>query len=102
LKTVAAPSADAIDLTRSIERAARDVDGDEERGSRARLPFTRQEAKAILALAPADSRREAIDFDASRATAISNELSQYRYVYFATHGFLDNVHPELSCGALAG
>jgi CHAT domain-containing protein len=96
-KANAAPSsADAIDLTRSIERASRDVDGDEGRGGRARLPFTRQEAKAILALAPADSRWEAIDFDASRATAISNELSQYRYVHFATHGFLDNVHPELS------
>jgi len=96
-KVNAAPTpADAIDLTRGVERASRDVDGDEERGSRARLPFTRQEAKAILALAPAGSRREAIDFDASRATATSAELGQYRYVHFATHGFLDNVHPELS------
>ncbi len=43
----ASSSADAIDLTRGIERASRDVDGDEERGSRARLPFTRPEAKAI-------------------------------------------------------
>jgi CHAT domain-containing protein len=92
----APPSADAIDLTRSLDRASRDVDGNEERGSRARLPFTRQEARAILALAPAGSRREAIDFDASRATATSGELGQYRYVHFATHGFLDNVHPELS------
>src|SRR5207253_2131109 len=44
----------------------------------------------------AGSSREALDFDASRAMATSIELSQYRYVHFATHGFLDNVHPELS------
>lgn len=27
---------------------------------------------------------------------LSGELSQYRYVHFATHGFLNSLHPELS------
>jgi tetratricopeptide (TPR) repeat protein len=52
----------------------------------ARLPFTRQEAEQILALAPAGAGMKALDFEASRATAMSDQLSQYRYVHFATHG----------------
>ena len=39
---------------------------------------------------------EALDFAASRETATSRELEQYRIVHFATHGLLDNEHPELS------
>jgi CHAT domain-containing protein len=39
---------------------------------------------------------KALDFRASRATALSASLSQYRIVHFATHGLLNNVHPELS------
>jgi CHAT domain-containing protein/tetratricopeptide (TPR) repeat protein len=61
-----------------------------------RLPGTRQEAEQILSLVPATSSKQAFDFTANRATATSAELSQYRYVHFATHGFLDSQHPELS------
>lgn len=61
-----------------------------------RLRGTREEAKQILALVPAAESKQALDFSASRATAMSTELSQYRYVHFATHGFLDSQHPELS------
>ena len=61
-----------------------------------RLPFTRREADQILALVPKAERFEALDFDASRATATNPALGQYRYVHFATHGFLDAAHPELS------
>lgn len=32
----------------------------------------------------------------NRAAVTDPELGTYRYVHFATHGFLDNVHPELS------
>ena len=39
---------------------------------------------------------KAFDFDASRATVTSTELAQYRYVQFATHGFLNSANPELS------
>jgi len=61
-----------------------------------RLPGTRQEAEQIVAMVPADERRLALDFAASRDTVTSAELGQYRYVHLSTHGLLDSVHPELS------
>lgn len=61
-----------------------------------RLPGTRKEAEQIVAMVPANERRLALDFAASRDTVTSAELSQYRYVHFSTHGFLNSVHPELS------
>ena len=61
-----------------------------------RLPFTRREAEEILALVPAADRMRALDFDASRSTAVSPELGRYRFVHFGTHGLLDSTHPELS------
>jgi CHAT domain-containing protein len=66
-----------------------------------RLPFTRQEANQILALAPADSSFKAVDFKASRASALSSELSQYRYLHFATHGYLDSERAGLSALVLS-
>ncbi len=76
---------------RALARAAREADV-----TFNRLPFTRQEAEQILALVPATSRLQAVDFAASRATATSPELSQYRIVHFATHGILNSKQPELS------
>jgi len=61
-----------------------------------RLPGTRQEAEQIVAMLPTTDYRLALDFAASRDTAMSAELGQYRYVHFSTHGFLDSAHPELS------
>jgi CHAT domain-containing protein/Flp pilus assembly protein TadD len=61
-----------------------------------RLNFTRQEAQLIQALFPANSRTESLDFAASRATATNQNLSQYKILHFATHGFANSAHPELS------
>ena len=61
-----------------------------------RLPATRDEARQILSLVPPEQSKGSFDFDASRQTATSGDLSHYRYVHFATHGFLDSLHPELS------
>jgi CHAT domain-containing protein len=61
-----------------------------------RLPGTRQEAEQIVAMVPSVEGRLALDFDASRDTATSAELGQYRYVHLSTHGLLNSVHPELS------
>ena len=61
-----------------------------------RLPFTRREAEEILSLVPEADRMQALDFDASRMTAVSPELGHYRFVHFGTHGLLDSAHPELS------
>lgn len=61
-----------------------------------RLPFTKREAEAITALAPAGQSVKALDFAASRAAATDPRLSQYRYIHFATHAVLNTRHPELS------
>jgi CHAT domain-containing protein len=66
-----------------------------------RLPFTRQEADRILAVAPAGSNLRAVDFRASRSIATSGELSNYRYVHFATHGYLDTSRAGLSAIVLS-
>jgi CHAT domain-containing protein len=65
-------------------------------GAFGRLLSTRREAAAILALVPERERRQALDFEASRKTALRPELGEYRVVHFATHGMLNNTHPELS------
>ncbi len=62
----------------------------------ARLPGTQQEAEKILELVPESDRFQAFDFAASRETATSAQLSQYRILHFATHGFFNTLHPELS------
>jgi CHAT domain-containing protein len=80
---------DSVALTRIIEHvAANDESGSDSRVI-PRLPFTRQEAERILAIAPAASNLKALDFNASRATAIGPELASFRYVHFATHGYLN-------------
>jgi CHAT domain-containing protein/Tfp pilus assembly protein PilF len=61
-----------------------------------RLTYTRHEAEAILAVTPRGQTLEALDFQANRSMAISPELARYRIIHFATHGFLDSKHPELS------
>lgn len=61
-----------------------------------RLTSSRQEAKAIVALAGEHASWEALDFDASRSNATGPELGHFRIVHFATHGLLDSQHPELS------
>jgi CHAT domain-containing protein len=37
-----------------------------------------------------------VDFSASKTTATSAELGQFRIVHFATHGLINSQHPELS------
>ena len=66
-----------------------------------RLPFTRWEADRILAVARTGSNLKALDFRANRAIATSGELSKYRYVHFATHGYLDTTRAGLSAIVLS-
>jgi CHAT domain-containing protein len=61
-----------------------------------RLRYSRQEAVAIQGLAPREQVLEAVDFAASRATATSPDLVNYRIVHFATHALINNRHPDLS------
>lgn len=66
-----------------------------------RLKFTRQEANQILAQAPGAKNFSAIDFKANRAIATGGELSKYRYVHFATHGYIDSERSSLSAIVLS-
>jgi CHAT domain-containing protein/Tfp pilus assembly protein PilF len=66
-----------------------------------RLPFTRQEADQILAVAPSQSNLKAVDFRANRSIVTSGELGQYRYVHFATHGYVDTARAGLSAIVLS-
>ncbi len=61
-----------------------------------RLPFTRNEAEAILALVPAGQRQAKFDFNANRAALTGAALGPTRIIHFATHGFLNSLNPELS------
>ncbi len=61
-----------------------------------RLRSTRHEAEEIIALTRDGENLKALDFEASRAMATSEQLAQYRIVHFATHGALDSRYPELS------
>jgi len=79
-----------------IRRAARDLGLNDAELTIPRLPGTRREADQILALVPRSQTKAAFDFAASRQTVASKELGEYRYVHFATHGFLNSLHPELS------
>ena len=61
-----------------------------------RLLYTRNEAEAAKAFAPPGKAMLALDFEANRRTATSAALATYRVIHFATHGILNNQHPELS------
>ena len=65
-------------------------------GGLTRLAHAAEEADAISAAAPWGSTMVAKGFDASRETAMNPNVGEYQIVHFATHGFLDSEHPELS------
>ena len=67
----------------------------------ARLPYTRAEAEAILPLVPAEQRTAVFDFAANHDWITSADLSQYRLVHMATHGFVNPDNPALSGVVLA-
>ncbi|HEY7212995.1 MAG TPA: CHAT domain-containing tetratricopeptide repeat protein, partial [Thermoanaerobaculia bacterium] len=66
-----------------------------------RLPGSRREAEAIAGLAPPGGSRVLLDFAANRAEVLSERLSSYRIIHFATHGVIDAEHPALSGLALS-
>jgi CHAT domain-containing protein/Tfp pilus assembly protein PilF len=91
---VAASSIAPDDGPRDLDRSAKEtgIAG----GVFSRLPFSRREAEAIHSVAGKDNVFEALDFDASKTNALDSRLKDYRIVHFATHGLLNNDHPELS------
>ncbi|MGA9771296.1 MAG: CHAT domain-containing tetratricopeptide repeat protein [Blastocatellia bacterium] len=61
-----------------------------------RLRFSRQEADQIAGFAAEGRKLKAVDFAASRATVTNSDLGRYRILHFATHGVINNQHPDLS------
>ena len=87
-RTVAANSSPFVDAQRSAVESG--VDG------LVRLRFSRQEADEIARLAGDKRNLKAVDFAANRATATDPRLGDYQIVHFATHGLINNQHPDLS------
>ena len=85
------------DSTRLLEHLAEGADG----SAIPRLLYTRREAEQILAVAAGRRNLRAVDFAASRETALGEELGKYRYVHFATHGYIDSEKPGLSAVVLS-
>lgn len=65
-------------------------------GGSARLIHSSEEADAIAQAAPRGTTLVAKGFEATRETALNARLGEYQIIHFATHGFLDSEHPELS------
>lgn len=70
-------------------------------GGPRRLVHSSEEADAILATTPRGTAMVAKAFDANRETAMGPSIGEYRIVHFATHGFYNSEHPELSGIVLA-
>jgi CHAT domain-containing protein len=96
IASVTNPAALAQRQETEVQRAMRDLSLSENGNRIPRLLSSRAEAKAIMSVVPWRSGFEAMDFEASRATVMNADLSTYRIVHFATHGLLNNEHPELS------
>ena len=60
-----------------------------------RLPFTRTEAEKIALNSPNNTILN-LDFKASRERLLNGEFDRFDILHFATHGFLNSRHPELS------
>jgi CHAT domain-containing protein len=95
-KTRSADSHEMDVVFQQMTRSGRETGVIGAEGGFGRLISTRREAAAISALVPERERMLALDFEASRATALKPELGEYRILHFATHGLLNNIHPELS------
>lgn len=93
LESASPPRAPSGDLVRSL-RDLGDLGG--EVFTLAKLEHSLEEADAITSVTPRGSSMKAVSFKASRATAMSPALRQFRIVHFATHGILNDKHPELS------
>ena len=66
-----------------------------------RLPFTALEADGILRVASPGPNLKDVGFDATRSAALNPQLDDYRYIHFATHGYLDTEQPSLSALVLS-
>ncbi|MBD2523993.1 tetratricopeptide repeat protein [Nostoc sp. FACHB-133] len=76
----------------ALKRSMRNIN----RSEIQRLEGTEEEAREILKLVSPSENIQAFGFDANYNWATNKQLSQYKMLHFATHGFLDSTDPELS------
>ena len=60
------------------------------------LPYTRAEVLGISKLYPADKRQVYLGREAREETVKTENLGDYRYIHFASHGFVDENQPARS------
>jgi CHAT domain-containing protein len=61
-----------------------------------RLAATQREGEEIKSLTPGKDAKLVTGFEANRTFVSKAELSQYRIIHLATHGIIEEEHPELS------
>ncbi len=66
-----------------------------------RLSWSRREAEEIAAEAGGHKVLKALSYEATRELALSDQISGFRLIHFATHGFVDSDQPYLSGLALS-
>jgi CHAT domain-containing protein/Tfp pilus assembly protein PilF len=76
----------------ALKRSTRNIN----RSEIQRLEGTEEEAREILKLISPSENIQAFGFDANYNWATNKQLSQYKMLHFATHGFLDSTEPEFS------
>ena len=79
-----------------LSRALRDMNLDGNNHYLPRLLATQFEARNILSLVEPERSLVALNFEASRQLFLGERLKDYSILHLATHGFVDNEHPELS------
>jgi CHAT domain-containing protein/tetratricopeptide (TPR) repeat protein len=79
-----------------LQQAIRDIGISSDGVEIPRLFASGEEAEAIMATVPWGTGLKAVGFEATRERVLGQELAQYRIVHFATHGLINNQHPELS------
>jgi CHAT domain-containing protein len=92
----AAPAQKTATRREELAQAVRDTGGEGDETKLSRLPASLREARNILSIARGGPHLEAVSFDANREKATDPRLGQYSIVHFATHGLLNEKHPELS------
>jgi CHAT domain-containing protein len=79
-----------------LQQALRDIGISADGVEIPRLFASGEEAEEIIATVPWGSGLKAIGFEATRERVLGPDLARYRIVHFATHGLINNQHPELS------
>jgi CHAT domain-containing protein/tetratricopeptide (TPR) repeat protein len=88
-------AAQTVDTT-ELKQALRDIGLSPDGVEIPRLLASRMEADSIIDAVPWGTGLKAVGFSATRDRVLQPDLGDYRVVHFATHGVINNDHPDLS------